>query len=120
MAGYQGNDVTLATTGKNTLRNAQVRSRIEARLKEVGLSTTAILHELSAIATAPMAHFMILMREAKYDEAGNLVQPMQLRLDYPANVCALELLMKYHRMLDDREPQEVTVKALVGVDISRI
>jgi hypothetical protein len=97
-----------------------VASRIKSRLNEVGLSTTAILHELAALATAPTSHFMIQTREEQYDQSGKKVKDAQIRLDYGAKIRALELLMRYHRMLDERQPVEVTIKALVGVDINRI
>jgi hypothetical protein len=120
VAGYSGSDNVLATTGRELLRNPHIKSRIQARLNEVGLSTTAILHELAELATAPTSHFMIQTREEMYDQDGKKIRDAQFRLDYGSKVRCLELLMRFHRMLDERAPVEVTIKALVGVDINRI
>lgn len=120
VAGYNGSDNVLATTGRDLLRHPQVASRIQGRLNEVGMSTTAILHELAAVATAPTSHFMIQTQDEAYDKDGRKIRDAQIRQDYGAKLRALELLMRYHRMLDERQPVEVTTKVLIGVDINRI
>jgi hypothetical protein len=120
LAGYKGDRTTLQSVGKENLHKPLIASRIEARLAEVGISTTAILHELAAVAMAPTAHFMIQTQPEVYDEKGRKIRDAQFRLDYGAKMRALELLMRYRRMLDERPLVEPTVKVLVGVDISRI
>ena len=120
LAGYHGVRNTLRSIGQETLRNPDVASRIKARLNEVGMSTTAILYELENVARAPTGHFMIQTQGEVYDADGKKLRDAQVRLDYGAKIRALELLMRFHRMLDERAPVEVTVKALVGVDINRI
>jgi hypothetical protein len=120
LAGYSGNARTLHSTAYELLRNPAILARIRARVEEVTGDTTAILEHLWHIASAPTEHFMIVTREEEYDQDGNLLRGAQMRLDYGAKVRALELLMRFHGMLANKPPAEVTVKALVGVDINRI
>jgi hypothetical protein len=120
LAGYKGDPVTLAAIGYENLRKPQIASRIHARVSEVAGDTNEILRQLWLIASAPMSQFMVMSRPATYDEDGTLIEPARLRLDYSSKVRALELLMRYNRMLDGKAPAETVVKALIGVDISRI
>lgn len=119
-AGFNGSPNVLATTGRDLLRHPRVAARIQSRLNEVGMSTTAILHELAEVALAPTSHFMIQTQEELFDKDGRKVRDAAYRQDYGAKMRALELLMRYHRMLDERQPVEVTTKVLIGVDINRI
>jgi phage terminase small subunit len=120
MAGYSGTPNVLHVTAARLLRNATVLARIRERVAAITDDTTAILQALWEVASAPTAHHMVVTREEQFDADGNRVKEMQVRQDYSAKVRALELLMKYHGMLTNKPPTEVRVKALVGVDISRI
>jgi phage terminase small subunit len=120
LAGYRGDGDALHVTAYRLLRNATIASRIRARVSEVAGNTDDILVQLWALASAPTSHFMIQTREERCDADGNRVREMQARLDYSAKVRALELLMRYHRMLDEKAAVDVPIKALVGVDISKI
>jgi phage terminase small subunit len=120
MAGYTGTDHALQQRGYELLKKSEVLTRIRARVREVGMTTDEILLELWRVAMAPTAAFMVQTRAATYDTDGTLLEPMQTRLDYAAKVRALELLMKYNGMFDRKAQGEPVVKALIGVDISRI
>jgi hypothetical protein len=120
MAGYKGDPVTLAAIGYENLRKPQIASRIHARVQEIVPDTNEILRQLWQVASAPMSEFMVMSRPATYDQEGTLIEPAHLRLDYSAKVRALELLMRYHGMFSGQVHPEPVIKALVGVDISRI
>jgi hypothetical protein len=120
IAGYTGSPNALAQQAYRLLAHCKVRSHIRARVEQIVGDTTSILQALWEVASAPTAHFMIVTREEEHDENGNSIRPMQIRQDYSAKVRALELLMRYHGMLHDKPPAEVTVKALIGVDLNRI
>jgi len=119
-AGYTGSNETVRQTAVEVLRRPCITSRIRARVEEITGDTSAILYELWAVASAPTSHHMVVTREEQFDENGSSIRQAQLRLDYSAKVRALELLMRYHGMLHDKPVAEVTVKALIGVDLNRI
>jgi hypothetical protein len=120
VAGYTGTPNTLARTAWELLRQPKISLRIRARVEEITGDTTAILQALWAVASAPTAHFMVVTREEQYDADGDKVRDMQIRQDYSAKVRALELLMRYHGMFAAKPPADVTVKALIGIDLNRI
>jgi hypothetical protein len=120
IAGYTGSPNTLAQQAYRLLAHHKVRSHICTRVEQIVGDSTAILQQLWEVASAPTAHFMVVTREEQYDADGNRVKEMQIRQDYSAKVRALELLMKYHGMLANKPPAEVTVKALIGVDLNRV
>src|SRR5262249_44768990 len=120
MAGYSGDGDALHVTAYRLLRNATIASRIRARVSEVAGDTDEILRQLWQGASAPLSQFLVVRRPATYDDDGILIESARLRLDYSSKVKALELLMRYNRMLDEKAPSDVHIKALVGVDIGRI
>ena len=119
-AGYSGNDNQLATIGWQNLRKPEIRAYAKSRLDAVITSQSDVLREVWRVASQPMNTFMVVTKPATYDEDGTKLDAMHVRLDYTSKVRALELLMRYNRMLEDKAPVEVTVKALVGIDVSRI
>jgi hypothetical protein len=120
LAGYSGSPNALAQQAYRLLAHRKVRSHIRARVEQIVGDTTTILQQLWEVASAPTTHFIVVTREEQSDEHGNSIRPVQIRQDYSAKVRALELLMRFHGMLHDKPPAEVTVKALIGVDINRI
>jgi hypothetical protein len=120
LAGYNGSPNALAQQAYRLLAHRKIRSHIRARVEQITGDTTAILQQLWEVASAPTAHFMVVTREEQYDADGNRTKEMQIRQGYSAKVRALELLMHYNGMLRDEPPTDVTVKALIRVDISRI
>jgi hypothetical protein len=120
LAGYQGDDNTLSTTAFRLLRNAEIAARIHERVQAVVADNDAILAETWRVASAPISAFMVVTKPATYDEDGTLIEAAQMRLDYASKVRALALLLRYHGMLNGQGQTETPVKALVGVDVSRI
>jgi Terminase small subunit len=120
LAGYQGSRATLCQVGYENLRKPEIVAHLRARLDSIVHDQTAVLMETWRVASAPMNQFMVVTKPATYDEDGTKLDDMHVRLDYTSKTRALELLMRYNRMLEDKAPVEVTVKALVGVDVSLI
>lgn len=58
LAGYRGNDVTLASVGYENLRKPHIAAVIEARLAELALPASEVLARLSDQAVASMADFV--------------------------------------------------------------
>lgn len=119
-AGYAGDNNTLATMGAKLVRNGAVLAHIRERVATVVKDTDAILVETWRVASAPMSEFMVVQKPATYDEDGTLIEPASLRLDYAAKVKTLELLLRFHGMLNGQAQTEQPVKALIGVDVSQI
>lgn len=102
LAGYSGTDGGCAVEGSRMLRKPKIRARINEILEAEAIGRGELLELLRQVAEAPTTHFMQITRPAD-DETG---MPMQVRQDYSAKIKAMELLMKYHGMLLDR--QDVT------------
>lgn len=77
LAGYKGNDQTLASVGAENLKKPQIASRVRARVDAVGMSADEVLNELAAVARIPAS------------EEPKSVQN---------KVKALELLGKHHKL----------------------
>jgi hypothetical protein len=120
IAGYQGNDNTLASVGAENLRKPAIAACIRARVSEIAGDTDEILRQVWQVASAPISQFMVVTKPATYAEDGTLIEAAHLRMDYASKCRALELLMRYHGLLDGKSQAEPVVKALVGVDIGRI
>ena len=58
LAGYKGNDVTLASVGYENLRKPQIAGCIEQRLKESAMSADEVLALLAEQARGNMADFL--------------------------------------------------------------
>jgi hypothetical protein len=120
LAGYKGSDHVLSETARANLRNPVIVAHIRARVAEVVADTDALLAEVWRIASAPMNQCMVVTKPATYDSDGTKLDDMHVRLDYASKCKALELLLRYHGVLDGQGQAEPVVKALVGVDVSRI
>lgn len=119
-AGYSGSDNALAQMARDNLRNTHIMAYVKSRLRAITADSDAVLRELWRVASAPMNTFMVVTKPATFDEDGTKLDHMHVRLDYSSKVRALELVMRYNRMLEEKAPVDITIKALVGVDISRI
>lgn len=65
IAGYEGNDVTLAAVGYENLRKPQVASEISLRMNEAAMSANEVLDRLSQIARGEVVDF--LDEDGKFD-----------------------------------------------------
>ena len=90
LAGYKGNDQTLASVGAENLKKPQIASRVRARVDAVGMTADEVLNELAAVARIPADH-----------------DPKSVQ----NKVKALELLGKHHKLFV--EQLDVTSKGNV-------
>lgn len=65
LAGYEGNDVTLAAVGYENLRKPQIASEINARINEAAMSSHEVLDRLTRIARGEVVDF--LDEDGKFD-----------------------------------------------------
>jgi phage terminase small subunit len=65
LAGYKGNDVTLASVAYENLRKPHIAEVIDARLSEFVMSANEALARISEQATASMADFISLDKEGR-------------------------------------------------------
>lgn len=90
MAGYQGNDVTLASVGYENLRKPHIQAYIQQRLQESAMSADEVLHRLGEQARAEYGDYLLsngtvdlprliedgkahLIKGIKYDRHGNRI-----------------------------------------------
>lgn len=72
LAGYKGDDGTLASTGSKLVRNPKIKAYLEKVLAEKRASASEILGGLALIARASMADFLDIPDEADRDVVVNL------------------------------------------------
>lgn len=96
-------------------RNPVIRARIEERLLAESLSSAEVLRELTDVATAPTEHFMTVVHGEERDRQGNVIAPMQVKLDYSSKVKSLELLGKYHKLFTDKVEHTGNVSGSVEI-----
>jgi len=94
LAGYGGDERTLAGIASENLAKPHIAARIRARVEELGITDDALLQELAAVAFSPWQDFI------EIDTGRNGKQ--RVRMDLKDKVRALELLMKHKGMLDSK------------------
>lgn len=94
LAGYGGDEATLASIASENLAKPHIAARIRARVEERGITDDALLQELAGVAFSPWQDFI------EIDTGGNGKQ--RVRMDLKDKVRALELLMKHKGMLDSK------------------
>lgn len=80
IAGYRGDEGTLAQVGYENLRKPEIRAAVEARVQRSAMETDEVLNELSKI--------------ARMDVSGSSALSSKVR--------ALEILAKIHGMMSDK------------------
>jgi len=105
MAGYKGNDVTLATIGAENLRKPQIASRVRARVDDVAMSSTEVLSELTKVGRADWRDFVSITK----NKQGEVLDATLLLRD---KIRALELLGKYHKLFVDQLDVKTDGKSL--------
>ncbi len=106
LAGYAGNDDTLAHAGHGNLAHPEIAARVKRKVDAVGLTKDAILDALASIVAIPNEQFFGAGRDSKVS-LGDKVR-------------ALELLGKYHRLWVERQETEhverIVVRTMTAVD----
>ncbi len=93
LAGYEGDDNTLAVTASQLLRNHKVMDAIALRLKPLQITADEVVREISEIAKAPWGEF-ITVKTKKNGE-------VDVRMQLSDKLKALELAGKYRGILAD-------------------
>jgi phage terminase small subunit len=90
LAGYEGNDVTLASVGYENLRKPQILAYIKQKLEDRHLSSERVLAELSDVAAYSLDSIAV---------EGSPVKTQD-------KLKALELVGKFHKLFTDRVESE--------------
>ena len=102
MAGYEGDENTLAATASRLLRNVKVSARVKERLKELTLTSDQVLAQPSEIAFAEWRDFV----QVRMDKTGKVVDARLVLWD---QMRALEILGKYHGLFQENRKNDVDV-----------
>lgn len=97
LAGYSGNDKTLAVVGNENLSKPYLAEMVAERLDKAlaRMSADKVLAELEEIAAAPWDLFSY----AEYDRDGNVTN---VKLKVGDKIRALELLGKHHKLFTEK------------------
>lgn len=102
IAGYKGNDTTLAAVSYENLRKPQIaslieqlRSDAESKLRKPIFTAAQVLEKLTDIASADWRDFV----QVKYNDSGDIVSAI---LPLKDQLKALELLGKYHALYSEK------------------
>lgn len=101
LAGYGGDENSLAVIGSDNLRKPKIKEVIESYYETRIMSANNVLAELSDVGNAPWRDFV----EVKMGE-GEVISA-QLRLG--DKLRALELMGKHHRVITDRVETETSI-----------
>lgn len=140
LAGYQGDDVTLASIGYENLRKPQIRAAIDQRLKEYHLSADEVLSGLSDIARSSIADFVNpsgyidlieadkrgklhmarkIKRTVRRDKDGGETETIEIELYDKKD--ALIQLGRYHQLFVDRmKVEDWRTQAIADIQAGRI
>ena len=114
LAGYKGDDHTLAVRGSELLKHPILAARIAEFVTDVGVSATDVINELAEVAFSSWKEHVIEI----VDKNGNTVGA---RMDLKDKVKALELLGRYHKLFTDRiEAGGPVMKAIIGIDLDDV
>jgi hypothetical protein len=117
LAGYSGNDATLAVIGSENIRKPKIRTEIDQRLQAMGMGSDEVLARLSQHASASMEDFidyswgvpridlqkaanagkLHLLKKVSYDKDGRLSS-----IELHDSQSALVQLGRYHKLFTDR------------------
>lgn len=83
-AGYEGNDVTLASVGYENLRKPQIALEVSARFNEAAMSANEVLFRLSEIASGKVTDFVnedgdFDLRLAKQRKKEHLLKKLKIK-----------------------------------------
>jgi len=101
LAGYKGNDQTLASVGAENLKKPQIASRVRARVDAAAMTADEVLKELSEVARSEWRDHVQIV----YGSNGEI---LDAKLQLKDKVRALELIGKHHKLFVDQ--LDVTTK----------
>lgn len=123
MAGYRGNDATLAAVGSENLRKPHISALISQRVQEIAMTADEVLRRLTDIGRGTLEDFfdlpegqtkpvlnlnkaaargqMHLLKVVRLNDAGDL---RSIELHNPQ--VALDRLARHHRLLDTKRPED--------------
>lgn len=124
-AGYDGNDVTLASVGYENLRKPQIAEVISKRLTEVAMSPDEVLMRLAEQARAEQSRYLTVrgvdMESLIRDGKGHLVKSVKHtqygdNIEFHDSQAALVHIGKHHKLFTDSVEHngEVIIKVEYG------
>jgi phage terminase small subunit len=112
IAGYNATDRNLQTIGSCLKYHEVIAQIISARVAEY-MDSDEVLTGLTEIARRDDRDLVQVVT----DHRGNVVEA---KLDVMPRIRAYELIGKAHGLFNDRQQVDVNVKAIIGVDLSKI
>jgi phage terminase small subunit len=111
LAGYAGNDATLAAVGYENLRKPQIAEAINIRLTESSMSSHEVLKRLGEQARSEYSKYLssdgsVNLDELIDDNKGHLIKGVKhtkygLQIEFYDSQAALITLAKHHGLLTD-------------------
>jgi hypothetical protein len=116
IAGYSGDDATLAVTASRLMHTPAVARTIREKLDAAGATVEVVVGKLLEIATADWRDFVEIKMNPKTGET------ISVRMDLSTQERALEFLGKCHGLGNDKIELDVSIvpKRLIGVDFARL
>ena len=125
-AGYEGNDVTLASVGYENLRKPQIAQRVSERLQAKAMSADELLSRLAEQARAEYAKYIRpdgsvniagLVKDGKAHLIKCIRETRQGKtIEFYDAQAALALIGKHHALFTDRQEQsgEIVLRVVYG------
>lgn len=141
VAGYAGNDVTLASIGYENFRKPQIQEYIKRRLDERGMPGDEVLMRYAEIARNDIAIFAEIkspkdLLQEKYKGKTHLIKKLKARTYFDKRIgeevtevelemydakSALDSLAKYHNLLKDTQVNyDVDLSTLSDEQLQRL
>lgn len=95
LAGYKGNEITLAAVGAENLRKPQISKLLSERVARAAMTADEVLDELTRIAKTDWQQFVDI-------QTGRNGEVIGATLQLKDKLKALELLGRYHKLFAER------------------
>lgn len=125
LAGYKGNDNTLAVVGHQNLRKHKIQEFLSERYQEVAMASDEVMARLAKKARANVSDFVDesgIIDWRKVHQSGDVIKSIthtkgkQSKIELESSLRALELIGKHHILFTDKVQLEASAEL---VDLMR-